>query len=333
MAEVESNPEIEEQGKPSASGILVAARQKSGMSQKEVADQLYLTVSCIRHIDEGAFDKIAKPAFIKGYLRSYARVVRADGDEIVGRYDSALQVAEQNIKIRDVTEETVGSANFTGPVLQTGMIGLVGVFMVVAVVWWVASDREDEDMMVTVAGVSEVASGPAAEDIVASEPAEFNFVFLDKEITGSGGNDDQAMADATGQTASGIMAVSGEGRATVEYSGNSDAAIERASLLRDVNIERNSDGGINYITLDAGGFDEIQLTFSDECWVEIEDGDGTSIYGDLNKSGDVLTIYGTAPFNMLFGRATAVTVVFNGEPVDVKEFITDDETAKVRLGR
>ena len=106
-----------------------------------------------------------KPSFIKGYLRSYARVVGADGSEIVSRYGSELQVAEQSLKIRDVTDETVGSVNFTGPVLQTGLVGLLGVVVVVGVVWWFAADAGDEEMKVSPAAAREVGSRLAADDI------------------------------------------------------------------------------------------------------------------------------------------------------------------------
>ncbi len=327
MAELEPGPETKEQHTPSASEMMVVARERSGLSQKEVADQLYMTVAFIRYIDEGAFDKIQKPAFIKGYLRSYARVVRASGDEVVIRYDSALQAAEQNVRIRGVTEETVGSVNFTGPVLQTGLIGLLGVAVVVGMVWWFASSGEDEVVV-----VSQPESNPVADDNGSSKGADFEFVFRDKDIIESDGNDDEAITNAPGEALSGITVADDKDQASVVYTGDSDPAIDLA-LSETVSIERNSDGGINYITLDAGGFDEIEITFSDECWLEIEDGDGVSIYADLNSSGDVLRVYGAAPFSMLLGRATAVAVLFNGEEVDLAGYTSGDDTAKVRLGR
>ena len=326
MAELEPDLDLEEQSRPSASEMLVAAREQSGMSQKEVADQLYLTTRCIRYLDEGAFDKILKPAFIRGYLRSYARVVGADGSEIVSRYGSELQVAEQSLKIRDVTDETVGSVNFTGPVLQTGLVGLLGVVVVVGVVWWFAADAGDEEMKVSPAAASAVVSSRAADDNSASAAADFEFVFQDEEITGRDGSDDQ-------ETLPGIMVSSDQVQAAVEDGDSSDGTTALVSSLKNVSIERISNGVVNYITLDAGGFDEIEIRFSGECWLEIEDGVGVSIYADLNKPGDVLRVYGVAPFSMLLGRANVVTMLFNGEPVDLAEFTVDDETAKVRLGR
>ena len=132
MSELELEPEQSVEDGVTASMMLCAAREDLGLSQKEVADQLYLTTTFIKHIDEGAFDKFPKPAFIKGYLRSYARTVELSGDEVVACYEKELHAAEENVRIRDVTEETVGSVAITGPVFETGLVGLFGVVVVVA---------------------------------------------------------------------------------------------------------------------------------------------------------------------------------------------------------
>ena len=103
--------EQEEQTPPSASALLVTARESLGFSQKEVADKLYLTTTFIRYIDAGEFEKIPKQAFVKGYLRSYARTVNLSGDEIVSLYEAELQAHTPEPEIKGVTEENVTSFN------------------------------------------------------------------------------------------------------------------------------------------------------------------------------------------------------------------------------
>ncbi|MDZ7683886.1 MAG: hypothetical protein U5O39_01505 [Gammaproteobacteria bacterium] len=44
----------------------------------------------------------------------------------------------------------------------------------------------------------------------------------------------------------------------------------------DVQIERVTEDGVNYVTVYAGGDATMGLEFSDECWVEITDGNGES---------------------------------------------------------
>ena len=66
-----------------ASDLLTEARQQLGLSQKEVGDKLFLAQSLIEHIDEGRYSSIPKKAFIRGYLRNYARIVGASGEKVV----------------------------------------------------------------------------------------------------------------------------------------------------------------------------------------------------------------------------------------------------------
>lgn len=142
-AERESGGEVASQPtdtEPTASDMLVEAREAAGMSQKDVADQLFLTTTFIRYIDDGEFEKIPKPAFIKGYLRSYARVVNLPGEAVIEAYERGQSVTPQAPDLSRVTEDNVGSGSFTGPIVQTGVVGLVAIFVVAGLVWWFASD-------------------------------------------------------------------------------------------------------------------------------------------------------------------------------------------------
>jgi cytoskeleton protein RodZ len=119
-----------------ASTYLRDAREAMGMSQLQVAEELYLTPSYITKIDEDRIHEIPKQAFVKGYLRSYARVVKLDGDQIVAMYERLDTKSIAPPSMRSVTEEPVGPITFTGPVLQTGVIGLAGLILIILAVWY-----------------------------------------------------------------------------------------------------------------------------------------------------------------------------------------------------
>ena len=100
----------------------------------------------------------------------------------------------------------------------------------------------------------------------------------------------------------------------------------------DVEFNYERDGGTRYITVEAGGTDEISLVFRGECWLEIKDADGRKIFGDLGQAGDELSITGLAPFRFLFGDASVVKMSFNGEDYDLQPHITREQTAKFSIG-
>ena len=144
MTELTETEEALADFSPGPSATLCEAREKLGLSQKEVADKLFLTPDLINHIDQGEFDRLPRAAFIRGYLRSYARVIDLNGDHIVELYEKEVMSSQPLTPVRGVTEEKVGSAFITGPVLQTGIVGLSLFFLVIGLIWWLVSDDEQE---------------------------------------------------------------------------------------------------------------------------------------------------------------------------------------------
>ena len=363
-----------------ASALLTEARERLGLSQKEVADQLYLTTSFIKHIDDGEFSRIPKAAFIKGYLRTYARVVGLSGDEIVALYDAELQVAEPTLGMQKVTEEDLGTASITGPVLQTGLISLAGMALIVAVIWWEVSDPEEE----TPSGIVQpAASQSATQDslgggfdsplspqdatVLPSEQASLDQAGLGPQVEmaetlraldavqpalaeiGSGNGEVSAIlvAEESIQEAEADQSISDQ---SISDQSISDQSISNQSISKraisalassaeestdvdvdTVKVERTTDGTRRFITVNAGGPDKLALSFKGECWVEIADNQFGSIYYDLNQANDVLTIYGTAPFKVLLGKATVVEMIYNGGPVELEPFIGPDRAAKLTV--
>ena len=74
-----------------------------------MADQLFLTTLYIHHIDAGEFEKIPKVAFIKGYLRTYARAVGLDGNAIVSAFEAEQGQASVVEQINSVGANTIES--------------------------------------------------------------------------------------------------------------------------------------------------------------------------------------------------------------------------------
>ena len=359
------------------SELLAEARQRLGLSQKEVADKLYLTTSFIKHIDAGEFSSLPKPAFIKGYLRNYARVVDLSGDEIVALYDAELQIAEPIPEIRGVTEEDVGTASITGPVLQTGLIGLGGLALVVSVIWWLVSDPEEETpLSVTQPDVSQPATQDSSEAVFDFELATQEGAALQSEqvsqplaVPGQAGLESQvaitetlraidtvehalaetvaesrevsaipvteaSIQEAVAEQSISEPSISEPSTSEPSTSEQSSSEQERPSVVAvadSVKFERTTDGARSFITVDASGFDQLELSFKDECWVEIADNQFGLIYNDLNQVNDVLTIYGTAPFEVLLGKATGVEMIYNGRPFELEPFISRDRTAKLTV--
>jgi cytoskeleton protein RodZ len=330
---------------PRVSIMLVEARNAMGLSQKNVADQLFLTPTLIRHMDEGQFHLISKTAYIKGYLRTYARVVGISGDEVVAGYEETIQPIVEPDEMRDVTEEHVGGNLFTGPVILTGLVGLGALLLVVLLVWLFSGDDDATAARNAIEQEPIESYSDAADEVAPVRPLSLpertdvdqsgiNSFAVDNNRGVSVVDDslDDVADERTSAPVNVESAVSAAATPSVATAGGVASDVVETPAI-DITVENMGQGRGSLITVTAEGNDKLAFSFSDECWVEVTDATGESIYGDLNRAGDSLVVYGTAPFDVLFGKATAVQLAFNGEPVALSEHTSADLTAKVKLGR
>jgi len=66
---------------------LQSARLAAKLSIDDVAEKLYLTKTIIQAIEKDDYQKTPALTFVRGYLRSYARLVKLSSDEIVASFD------------------------------------------------------------------------------------------------------------------------------------------------------------------------------------------------------------------------------------------------------
>lgn len=86
------------------------------------------------------------------------------------------------------------------------------------------------------------------------------------------------------------------------------------------------------ISVDAGGEDVVQITFNGNSHVQVDDGNDTQIYNDMQEAGDVLLISGSAPFDILLGDASTTELRLNGSRVDFSSSIRIDNSARLTIG-
>ena len=355
------------------SQCLSAAREAMGLSQKEIAKALNLTESFVRYLDEGQFEKLPSPAYVKGYIRSYAKIVKLQGDEMIALYVGDNEEPEPP---KEFTVENVNSS--AGLEWQTGIIGLLLVVLVIAVVWifstgeesqpaaeqvdpfFQAIEADPEEYVISLQnGIDQDATAesdadqsvPALTDSVEDQDSAQVVTIVDtsiQELLDGVTDQDQTGADTIVDTS---IQESPEEKADQDQIGTETVveqsiqelpdAVEDQELIeelepeptRDVSIERTESDDFKYINVDAGGFDLLEFTFTGECWVEIEDAAGTEkVYFDLQRDGDILTVYGVPPFKILLGHPSAVTLKFNQEEVDLMEYEARDGTARINLG-
>jgi cytoskeleton protein RodZ len=63
----------------------------------------------------------------------------------------------------------------------------------------------------------------------------------------------------------------------------------------------------------ADGQMRMLLTYSGDCWTEVSDATGRSLFFGLGQDGRTVELSGAEPFNVLFGNPRNVSIAVNGE--------------------
>ena len=75
---------------PSVPDRLREAREALGLNVYQVADITKIRTDHIRALEEGRFDAFAAPVYVRGFIRTYARLLRLDQAEIMAELDAEL---------------------------------------------------------------------------------------------------------------------------------------------------------------------------------------------------------------------------------------------------
>ncbi len=74
----------------------------------------------------------------------------------------------------------------------------------------------------------------------------------------------------------------------------------------------------------------IRLSFSGDSWVEVYDGMASRVFYQMGHASEVAYVNGAPPFNLVVGNASAVSITFHGQPVDLAPF-TKVSVARLKL--
>jgi len=317
------------------------AREALGMSPREMADRLNWLPAHVAAIEADNYEELKGAAFVRGYLRAYARAVNLDEDEMVALFATLYPESAKS------SAQPATAPPTSAPSQKTGMSVVLGVavaVVVIAAIWWKqqrseeatapsstvataaqpeaasrqASELEQDEPAAAETAAAAASTGPAADDIDAS-PGNSDSV---ADVTvGAGTADDLEAGVPTPESVA-----SREDAATLE----STVTTEPAAAAQPVEpspapAQPPAEPG----AVAADG--PLQFSFSGDCWLEVRDGEGQLIYADLRRAGDTLGLDGIPPFDILAGDAAAVTLRYQGELVPLRTRPGRD-TARLTVG-
>jgi cytoskeleton protein RodZ len=271
----------------SAGEQLKHLREQKNLSVQDIASRLNLEARIIEAIENNNFEVLSAATYVRGYLRSYAKILDADPETIISSYNPAA--AEPPEIIPEVKHANQTSSSDKPVKAFTYLISLTLVILVVA--WWQSNFVVDTLNSVgsnDAEAESESAYGLSYPITVVEHPSSPFYRAI--EAT----EEDSPVVDEPGA----------ETPIDKDATADSDSEVEYPGI----------------VTTDSEGPDAIVMRLSADSWIEIFDALENKVYLGLAREGQVLDLKGTAPFSVVLGFAVGVSVEINGEAFDTKPF-------------
>jgi cytoskeleton protein RodZ len=278
---------------------LSQARERMNLSISEVAKRLRMSVRQIQAMESQRWQEFAGPAIVKGFLRSYAKLLNLNPETLLSGF-SSVKAPSSILADAPLVSTPLPRYSFNGYTrirFRVGLLLAITLLWIIWLVWanwsewttdWQRRGRELSAPAITVGVTSQTtASAPPASVLDLAVP--------------------QSVPEPTPMTPA----------ATVL-----PASIEPALAL-------NS----KVVTTQAPVVQEtatLLLQFAADSWVEILEADNTVMARGLQPAASELKLHGKPPYRLLIGNAKHVTLIYQGKKIDLSPHI-GEKVARLKL--
>lgn len=336
--------------------LLSSARKEQDITVETIAQGLRLDPLLIKALENDEYEKFPAMAYVRGYLRGYASLVEINPNQLVSTFDKKINAAPTLEPFASRPEQQAGSGDRH---IRVVTYSLIGVLLLLLGLWWQTqrspstklfdkvinkTDAEEQDIekLDVMEGTSGELSLPAFSDGISQDNPQAT------ELTATGANvGGESPAEQLGSEAE---------AAEVDTSESVETEIEQTSELASGEVAEESVLDITETTersepevdtepvdteTDAEEVSEKQaeeepqaapavdnngivMTFTDDSWIQITDAAGKKRFSRLGKSGEVVNIGGEQPYKVIIGKASAVSMSYQGKKIDLKSLAKDE---------
>jgi len=315
------------------------AREQMGLTQQNVAERLCLKLSTVRDIEEDKAPADLASTFLRGYIRSYARLVHIPEDDLLPMM--AKQTPVRAAKIAPMQSFSLGKRRkkrdgwlmiFTWLVAFV-VIGLTGA-------WWWQNHKASQDDLVSMAdqnGSSDSGQAIPLGDNSSDSTNESDTSAAGTPVdngTGAATLQSGATADNSSSATPAPAASSSENAVVSPAQAPVDTTPPAATSPAPANSVPASGMPVANaaVSQPAGDPNAVVMSFNADCWLEVTDATGKKLFSGLQRSGGKLSLSGTAPYRLKIGAPRAVEVQYQNQPVDLSRFIRNNQVARLTLG-
>ena len=287
--------------------LLKEKRESLGLSQKQVADRLRLRVAIIRNIEDNQFDSDLVATFIRGYLRSYAKVVGLPASEVVDAYEFHYVIEPQEQKMQSFSKKTKREKNDSRIMLITWIIVLVIIGM--SSLWWWQNNQNND-----------LSSSRERSALLTEQNSQHPSATVDPVLEQL-----PTVSELTADTADNDASVA-EQSESESVNDSADSTVEPV-----LEIEPSTPSAVTKNTpVNADESNLLSMTFSADCWIQVKDATGKTLSTGVKKAGQSVNLHVETPISVILGAPEGVSLTFAGEPVDLSGY-TSGRVARFTL--
>ncbi|MGP1958978.1 MAG: cytoskeleton protein RodZ [Arsenophonus sp. NC-CH8-MAG3] len=323
---------------------LLQEREALGLSRESVAERLCLKVCTVRKIEEDSNSHNVDPTFLRGYIRSYAKLVNIPEKEILellNKHSPAKVVV-----ISPIQSYSLGKTRkkWEGWLMKfTWLIIIICTTMIC--IWWWQDYKAQKQEIVTMAKQNRSNTSLLQVDPLSytsnileeTEKNNVNALLLEtnnQPVT-------SAIADNIALPTSKTTLIPEKLKNNgINFNIKSVLPTEVKTSVLPGSVTVNNDSLERYRTVET--FTDIDyqriescngvvMNFKGKSWLEVTDAKGKILFSGTKNAGQKLELNGELPYQFNIGIPANVNLLFKGNSIDLNHFIKINRPAKFKL--
>jgi len=281
----------------SIGSLLSSARAAKGVTLAEAAAQLHCDEVLLRALESDRFEELGAPVFVQGHLRRYADYLGASTDQLMSAW--ALLRAEK-LAEPDLARIPRAPVPAVDPKVWTRRAMVAGTTVIIAVAAWLILRWGS-------------ASTPATAVARASAPAT------------------TIAPTAVTTEASALVSEPAPAPALAPAPESAMDAVPASAPVSAPEVAPMPVAPAPITSAAATGSAVLRLVPRQSSWVEVYDASNRRRYYGNASAGTPVSLRGDAPFSVVLGRADAVAIELNGQPITLPSTFIYNATAFITI--
>ena len=314
--------------------VLLAARNAKNLTQKDVSDNLRLSIKQIDALETNVFNLLPEAMITRGFIRNYARFLDVDAEPLLESYRARVPDKSPN-KLN--VQSSINQAMLTKESQPWLKYILASILVLLSILSWffymdyipkpakkTVALKADEAVPVTIP-LPEIAL-PAAERmpevndvVVGADAATMPNLAADASVPVAVAPNVVAVAtppvavDFNALKASAERAKQATSVVTMPLPAVQSTAVQ--SKAPQLSASQDSKAAIDATAINTTK--KVSMSFTEKTWVSVTNKSGKVIFEKMLSANSTDGFDGEPPFNVLIGNAKATKLMYLGKPVDL----------------